>query len=384
MSRVVLFFFSGSNVMRGSPKNNPLGSLSFSLIFFLFFLNSPFVLNCWAQETDSSGSSQTSGDDLAAPATQEGADTAGLTNVSDADSETAGGVLGPNYTIGAEDIIGIDVFDVSELKGLTVRVANDGTISLPLLGQVRAAGLTAEQLRHELEEKWGETYLQDPQVTIFVKQFKAKPVSVIGSVEKPGLYPLTGRRTLIEMLSMAGGLGKKGSAPPGRMVLVTRRGGFGDLKLVDGMHLRDPEQVEIDLNRLLYTRDKALDIEIHPRDVISVTKAPVVYVIGAVGKPGGFVLEDQPNITVLQALALADGVSGDAAKKKARIVRTDKDGKKTEIHIDLGKLVNGKTEDLSLTANDVLIVPNSTGKVAGRRATEAAIGTVTGWLIWRR
>ena len=89
----------------------------------------------------------------------------------------------PNYILGSEDVVQIDVFDVPELSKLVLRVAADGLISLPLIGRVQAAGLTTEQFRQELAEKWGENYLQDPQVTVFVKEFKAKPVSVIGAVE---------------------------------------------------------------------------------------------------------------------------------------------------------------------------------------------------------
>ena len=242
-----------------------------------------------------------------------------------------GGPIGPNYILGPEDVIKIDVLNVPELSKTTVRVANDGMISLPLIGRVQAAGLTAEQLRKELADKWGENYLQDPQVTVFVSEFKAKPVSVIGAVEKPGLYPLTGRRTLIEMLSMAGGFGKKGTSAAGRTVLITRKSGFGDLQPVDGMHVRGPDQIEIDLNRLLYTRDEALNIEMKPLDIISVSKAEVVYVTGAVKRPGGFVLEDRPTMTVLQAIAMAEGFTPTAGKKSARILRTNQDGSKTEV-----------------------------------------------------
>jgi polysaccharide export outer membrane protein len=289
----------------------------------------------------------------------------------------------PNYILGPEDVIKIDVFDVPELSK-TVRVANDGQISLPLIGRVQAAGLTAEQLRQELAEKWGENYLQDPQVTVFVDEFKAKPVSVIGAVEKPGLYPLTGRRTLIEMLSMAGGFGKRGTSPAGRTVLITRSSGFKDLQPVDGMHVRAPDQIEVDLNRLLYTRDEGLNIEIKPLDIISVTKAEVVYVTGAVKLPGGFVLEDRPSVSVLQAIAMAQGFTGTAAKGAARILRTNQDGSKTEVPIDLTKVLKGKAQDTTLVANDVLYVPDSKKKIVGLRATDASITTLTGWLIWAR
>ena len=287
----------------------------------------------------------------------------------------------PNYILGPEDVINIEVFDVPELTK-TVRVANDGLISLPLLGRVQAAGLTPEQLRQELAEKWGENYLQDPQVTVFVNEFKAKPVSVIGAVEKPGLYPLTGQRTLIEMLSMAGGFGKKNTSPAGRTVLITRKSGFTDLQPVEGMHVRGPDQIEVDLNRLLYTRDEALNIEIKPLDSIRVSKADVVYVTGAVKRPGGFVLEDRVSMSVLQAIAMAEGLTGTAAKKSARILRTNQDGSKTEVPVNLGKIQRGKAQDTALEANDILIVPDSKQKVVGLRATDTAIATFSGWLIW--
>jgi len=291
--------------------------------------------------------------------------------------------FGPNYILGPEDVIKIEVFDLPELSK-TARVANDGTISLPLIGRVQAAGLTADQLRKELADKWGENYLQDPQVTVFIDEFKAKPVSIIGAVEKPGLYPLTGRRTLIEMLSMAGGFGKKGTSAAGRTVLVTRKSGFGDLQPVDGMHVRGPDQIEIDLNRLLYTKDEALNIEMKPLDIISVSKADVVYVTGAVKRPGGFVLEDRPTMTVLQAIAMAEGFTPTSAKKSARILRTNQDGSKTEVPINLSKIIRGKAQDTTLAANDILFVPDSKQKVVSQRATDAAIATFTGWLIWKQ
>jgi polysaccharide export outer membrane protein len=289
----------------------------------------------------------------------------------------------PNYTLGPEDVISIDVFNLPELSK-TVRVANDGLIALPLIGRVQAAGLTAEQLRQELAEKWGENYLQDPQVTVFVNEFKAKPVSVIGAVERPGLYTLTGRRTLIEVLSMAGGFGKRTTSPAGRTVLVTRKSGFKDLQPVDGMHVRGPDQIEIDLNRLLYTKDEALNIQIKPLDIISVSKADVVYVTGAVKRPGGFVLEDRPNMTVLQAIAMAEGFTATAAKKSARILRTNQNGSKTEVPVDLGKIISGKAQDTTLAANDILFVPDSKKKIAATRATDTAIYTLSGLLIWSR
>jgi polysaccharide export outer membrane protein len=277
----------------------------------------------------------------------------------------------------------IDVFSVPELTK-TVRVANDGTISLALLGHVQAAGHTTEQLGKELERRWGQTYLESPQVTVFVREFHAQPVSVIGAVERPGIYELRGPRTLIELLSMAGGLAKVGTAP-GRTVVVTRRGGFGEeLQLVEGMNLAGADKIEINLQRLLYSREPGLNIDIKPFDTVSVSRADIVYVVGDVKKPGGFVLADRENLTVLQALALAEGLNGTAAKRRARIIRRDASGSRTEIPVDLTKILDGRSQDLELAANDVLFVPVSTGKAAARRGAEAVLGTISGVLIYRR
>lgn len=290
---------------------------------------------------------------------------------------------GLNYVIGPEDVLEIDVFNVPELHK-TVRVSNDGTIALALLGHVQAAGLTADELRDELEKKYGGTYLQNPQMSVYVTEFHAQPVSVIGAVEKPGLYHLTGPRSLIEVLSMAGGLAKRTSAPAGNTLFVSRKGGFGDLAPAEGLELVAPDKVEINISRLLYSHDDSLNIEIQPRDTISVTKADVVYVMGDVQKPGGFVLEDRENLTILQALALAEGVLNTAAKGQARIIRKTADGAKTEIPVDLKKVLAGKAPDLTLAANDILFVPSSAAKNALKRGAEAAIGTVSGILIYSR
>lgn len=295
----------------------------------------------------------------------------------------AGQSVPAEYVIGPEDVLDVEVFNVPELTK-TVRVANDGTISLALLGRVRAAGLTADQLRRDLEQRWGQTYLQSPQVIVFIREFHAQPVSVIGAVEKPGVYELKGPRSLIEVLSMAGGLARTGTAA-GRTLIVTRRGGFGpELQLAEGMSVLGVDRIEINLQKLLYAREEALNIEVRPYDTISVSRADVVYVVGDVRKPGGFVLADRENLTVLQALALAEGTTGTAAKRQARIIRRDAAGSRTEIPVDLVKILNGKSQDVELAANDILFVPSSTGKAAAKRGAEAVLGTISGILIYRR
>jgi polysaccharide export outer membrane protein len=277
------------------------------------------------------------------------------------------------------------VFNVPELSKLVVRVANDGNISLPLIGQVLAAGMTAERLRSELEKRFGESYLESPQISLYVQEFHARPVSVIGAVERPGLYQLTGPRSLIELLSMAGGLAKRGTAPAGRFVYVTRVEGFGDLGGVEGMRRVAPDKLEIDIRRLLYSHEDALNIEVKPRDIISVNKADIVYVTGNGAKrPGGYVLEDRDNVTIMQALAMAEGLSSNAAQADAHIIRTEPDGSKKMIPVNLKKILKGNSPDLLLADNDILFIPDSTQKAMLKGGAATVVSTLSLLFVYGR
>ncbi len=296
-------------------------------------------------------------------------------------SPAGGGVAGPDYVIGPEDILDIDVFNASELKQ-RVRVENDGSILVRLLGRVQASGLTTRELREALQSDWGKDYLQDPQVSIFVKEFHARPVTVIGAVEKPGVYQLPGSRSLIGVLAIAGGLARRPAA--GRTLFITRKSGFGVLEPRPGLTQIASDQIQIDIPLLLYSHEPGLNIPIQTFDTISVTRAGVVYVVGEVKKSGGFVLEDKEHISILQAIALAEGLTPIAARKGARIIHRAADGSLTETPVDLGKILNGKTQDLTLAADDVLFVPNSHAKYVGKRTAESVVGTLSGLIIFGR
>jgi len=289
----------------------------------------------------------------------------------------------PDYLVGPEDVLQIDVFDVKELSALIVRVDNDGTITLPLINRTPAAGLTAQQIKRNLEIAWGKSYLQNPQVSVFVKEFHAQRVSVIGSVEDPGLYDLTSRRTLIDMLSMAGGLVKRASGYPGRYIYVTRKGGFEDFMPPEGSRLVAPDKLAIEIRRLLYSNDSSLNIEIKPFDIISVSKADIVYVTGnGVKRPAGFVLEERDRVTVVQALAMAEGFSNNAKRGSAIVIRTEPDGSRKRIPVNLGKVLDGKAPDIEMAANDILFVPDSAEKAGLKRGVESALGTISGVIIF--
>ncbi|HEV2173158.1 MAG TPA: SLBB domain-containing protein, partial [Nitrospira sp.] len=183
------------------------------------------------------------------------------------------------------------------------------------------------------------------------------------------------------VLAMAGGLSKRPAA--GRTLFVTRKGGFGVLEPRPGLRQVAADQVEIDIPLLLYSHEERLNIPITAFDTVSVTRAGVVYVVGEVKKPGGFVLEDKEHISILQALALSEGLTSNAAKKAARVIHRAEDGSLSETPIDLGKILNGKTQDITLAADDVLFVPNSHAKYVAKRTAESVVGTLSGLIIFR-
>jgi len=326
-----------------------------------------------ARSQDSDGGQ--SGDDSGGPSSAAAGDS-GPT----AASPAGGGVIGPDYVIGPEDILEIDVFDTPELRQ-RVRVENDGSINVKMLGRVQAAGMTTQQLRAELQADWGRDLLQNPQVSIFVREFHARPVTVIGAVEKPGVYQVPGSRSLLGVLAMAGGLSKRPAA--GRTLYITRKSGFGVLDPEPGLRQVAGDQVAIDIPLLLYSHEERLNIAIKAFDTISVTRAGVVYVVGEVKKPGGFDLEDKEHISILQALALAEGLNSNAAKKAARVIHRADDGSLTETPIDVGKILNGKAQDMMLASDDVLFIPNSHAKYVGKRTAESIVGTLSGLIIFR-
>ncbi len=289
-----------------------------------------------------------------------------------------------DYRIGPEDLLKVTVFGAPDLGGI-VRVSADGNISLPLPGKIQATGLTATQLQNVLEELLRRTYMKHPKVSVFVEQMESHPVSVFGAVQKPGVYQIRGPETLIEVLSHAHGL----AADAGDTVIVMRHGGSptAGVGLAAKNHVagQDSSSIRIRLRDLLDSRNPRFNVLVDPGDVVKVTRAGIVYVVGEVKKPGGFLLKTNENISVLQAIALAEGLSRTAAAGRARIIRADKSsGRRLEIPIDLKKILAGKAPDPLLRSRDVVFVPNSTGKSAFYRGAEAALSIAGGVIVYRR
>lgn len=307
-----------------------------------------------------------------------------------------------DYRIGPEDLLQISVLEAPDLSR-TVRVSADGEISLPLLGSVQAAGLTSRGLQGVLENLLRHTYMKHPQVSVFVKQMRSHPVSVFGAVEKPGVFQIRGPKTLIEVLSMAQGL----AVDAGDSVIVMRHAGDPerpgasdstsaepDLTTAIQAHLKStsvhtgppdtfeeiatgPSSVKISLKRLLDSGDARYNVLVYPGDVVKVTRAGIVYVVGDVRRPGGFLLKTNEDISVLQALALAEGMTPTAQGKHARIILANgPNGSQRAVPINLNKILKGKAPDPLLHSKDILFIPNSTRKSAFRAIYSGAAGVI--------
>src|SRR5690242_14595179 len=273
-----------------------------------------------------------------------------------------------DYVLGADDQISVWVADAADISGRQVNIDPGGDITLPMIGRVRAAGLTTKQLEAELTEKL-KTYFKAPQVVVSVTEFRSQPVSVIGAVNQPGVHQLRGRKTLVEVLSLAGGIAKDA----GYTVKITRGVEWGPIPLANAK--KDPSGqftiAQVELKDIMTAANPQGNIPIRPNDVISVPVGEMVYVIGEVNKAGGFVLAERENISVLQALALAGGLSPQASPKNARILRAQAGStSRTEIPIDVRKVLQGQAKDASLNSEDILFIPNSVSKKAGLRVVE--------------
>ena len=293
----------------------------------------------------------------------------------------AEGQLRSTYVLGPDDQITIRALDVEEISEKPIRIEMSGQIRLPLAGRIEAAGLTVDQLENEIARRLKE-YVKEPEVTVSIVEFRSQPVSVIGSVKNPGVHQLEGRRTLVEILSMAGGL----ADDAGYSLKITRRLEWGPIPLKTAQNDASAKYsvASVPLKEILDASKPEENIVIKPFDVVSVPRAEMVYVTGQVQRAGGYVLREREALSVLQALSLAGGLSGVAAPKSARILRPMGAGaSREEIPINLKQIMLGKAKDVPLRAEDILFVPENAPKKAITRAAEAALQIGTGLAIYR-
>jgi len=327
------------------------------------------------------------------------------------------------YIVGRGDLIAVEVFDVAELSR-EVRVSQTGTIGLPLLPvRLVVSGLTEIQVQQKIAEVLEANGLvSHPQVNVSVKEKKSKPITIVGAVAHPMVYSAERQVTVLEVLAEAGGIGNDA----GDTVIVSRPDQSStdlageppeitpaDLAATPGAaavpaadssvtsNQSAPNQsasnstasavppplsntITINLNELLEAGDARNNIVLQGGDIVTVPHAGIVYVLGAVAHPGGFVVtNDREQLSTLKALALAGGLNVTARKNQAVIIRKDAAGQQHQVIVDLGKVLKQETEDVKLQASDVLYVPQSGSKTALIRAAEIGLGIGTAVAIFR-
>ena len=286
------------------------------------------------------------------------------------------------YILGAGDQLNLHVVDLEEYTDKTVQVDPDGQVDLPLIGQLVASGQTIEEFKSEVTRRLAK-YVNAPRVSVNLITNKSSKISVLGQVNSPGVRELSGPTTLVEALSQSGGL----KTDAGSRVVVTREVSVGPLGL-DGQHLDSTglyETAEIPVDDVMLGRRPSSNIVLKPGDVISVPKASIVYVLGDVHRSGGFPISAKSSMSVLQALALAEGLGPNNASRKAKILRPSPqgEGKSIEIPVNVPAIVAGKVADPALFAEDILYIPNSAAEAGAKRAAEIALQIATGVLIYR-
>jgi len=241
-------------------------------------------------------------------------------------------------------------------------VGANGKAQLALIGDIALAGMTgqeaAETIARELRNK---KLLLSPQVNVLVKEFASQGVSVTGEVQHPGIYQVLGSRTLLDLISMAGGLTNLADT----RITVQRRGAAEE-KVTVKLKTDDPEA------------SLANNVQVYPGDLILVPRAGIVYVLGDVNRPGGFVMQDSGKITLLQVLAQAGGASRTASLNKAVLMRKNTQGY-VSTKLQVGRIERGQDPDLELHANDILFVPNNRLKnvLSGTQGVASAIGSAS-------
>lgn len=245
-----------------------------------------------------------------------------------------GSALAQDYRVGEGDVLKVTVYDHDDLT-TTSRVSGDGFIDFPLIGHLEVKGLTIAQITDKISSLLSDGYVVNPQVTIFIQEFKSKKAFIIGEVKNPGLYVLPGQTTFLALLSEAGGLNKDA----GDKAIIKRKTGASENK---------EDILTVDLKDLIEKGDTSLDVMIADGDSVYVTKAGVFYVTGEVKKPDAYKCDE--GTTVIKAITMAGGFSDKASKGRVKIVRKV-DGKE--------EVLEKVKMDEPVLPDDVIIVPES-------------------------
>jgi polysaccharide biosynthesis/export protein len=284
------------------------------------------------------------------------------------------------YVLGPEDQIKIWSLGMEEISDKPMRIDPSGDLDLPTIGKIHAGGLTLVQFKDELTDRFS-SMVRQPRLSVEIVEYGSQPVSVMGCVGKPDVVQLRGRKTLAEVISLAGGLTQNAGA----RVTITRPLSEGPIPLPNAR----PDSTgaftvaDVPVKELMAGDHPSLNILIRPHDAITIPPAEMIYVVGEVKKAGPVALQ-RDGISILQALSMAEGYDKDPKPSKAKIVRVvPGTAQLVNIPVDLKKIMAGQAEDVYMRPNDILFVPTSNLKKAGVRALEAAVQAATGVAIWR-
>ena len=282
-----------------------------------------------------------------------------------------------DYILGPGDVISLIVTDLpDDFTDKTFRIDMSGDLTIPYAGRVHAAGLTTQGLEQNIRPVFAKI-IKEPDVTVGVAEFHSQPVSVLGEVTNAGEYQVQGQKKLLEAISMAGGF----SEYVGNTVTITRELQWGRVPLPNAHD--DPtgqfSLASVSVKSILHSASPEQNIQVMPGDVITVSKAEVVYVVGSVYTPGAFPLGQDETLSTLQVLSLAQGPEHTADLPGAKIIRLIPGTKsRTELPINLKDLLKGRTSDVALQSGDILFVPDSRLKNAGARTIQAIVNAATG------
>ncbi len=275
--------------------------------------------------------------------------------------------MAPPLRIGAGDLIEVTMFENSDLSG-RFRVDDRGDITVPLIGTVHVAGDTAEEAAVEIEKRFVAAEILQPaesHATVFIAEYATQGITVGGEVKNSGVYPALGVRMLNDVITAAGGV----TVAAASKVVITRKSDPGNPITVDYV----PEAL----------KPVVPSIQIFPGDTVTVPRAGIVYVVGDVTRPGGYVLDGRNQLTVEEAMALSGGTGHAAELKRAQLVRTLEDGRKEAITIPINLIYKGRAPDVALKDGDILYVPVSTAKLVSEQAIISALSVGSSIAVYR-
>jgi polysaccharide export outer membrane protein len=265
------------------------------------------------------------------------------------------GITSVRVALGPGDLLEISVFDTPELTHRT-RVDSDGNITMALIGEINVRGMSPDALEKLIRQKLIDgNFVKDPQVSVFVAEYAGQTAYITGEVNRPGAYPVLRSHRLRDLISVAGGF----TSRAGNTVMISHE---GDTTLPMRFDLTDKNN------------EDQSNPEIRPGDNITVGQAGIVYVLGDVERPGGFVLDRRSTLSVMQALALAEGVKSSASLSKASLIRTSQESRQ-EIPLNLRMILKSQSPDPPLQAGDIIFVPGSLTRGMGRRTIDVILQT---------